>query len=271
MLAEVSEAPPPPPLLRNATQFGSQEPGTNEEIKQFAAARGFKGKPTQRGRVLSVCLKGCLLLPLPLLLRLTPGQGFKGEPAPGKSVYRVPAGAAGAAGAAAATTCRRAAAPPIPCPASFPPVAICSPSPPCPASILRLFPHPSHSHLTGTTPRLSAGLLMDKINVNGGDASPVFNFLKVASGDTSPIMWNFAVRLGCSGWDRREIGAAERPGRQQGGIRLPACIAGGSRAPARSALLAQEYSSRCQPTPPTPYGRSSWCAVTARSLAGGPL
>ncbi|EFN56130.1 hypothetical protein CHLNCDRAFT_48733 [Chlorella variabilis] len=36
------------------------------------------------------------------------------------------------------------------------------------------------------------GLLMDKINVNGSCASPVYNFLKVASSDTSPIMWNFA-------------------------------------------------------------------------------
>lgn len=35
----------------------------------------------------------------------------------------------------------------------------------------------------------TVGLLMDKINVNGGDASPVYQFLKVASKDTSPIMW----------------------------------------------------------------------------------
>lgn len=41
------------------------------------------------------------------------------------------------------------------------------------------------------------GLLMDKIKVNGSDASPVYNFLKVASGDTSPIAWNFAKFLVC--------------------------------------------------------------------------
>jgi glutathione peroxidase len=33
---------------------------------------------------------------------------------------------------------------------------------------------------------------MDKIKVNGGGASPVYDFLKVAAGDTSPILWNFA-------------------------------------------------------------------------------
>jgi glutathione peroxidase-family protein len=32
---------------------------------------------------------------------------------------------------------------------------------------------------------------MDKIKVNGGGASPVYDFLKVAAGDTSPILWNF--------------------------------------------------------------------------------
>ncbi len=36
---------------------------------------------------------------------------------------------------------------------------------------------------------------MDKIKVNGSDASPVFQFLKVASGDTSLITWNFAKFL----------------------------------------------------------------------------
>lgn len=36
------------------------------------------------------------------------------------------------------------------------------------------------------------GLLMNKINVNGKDSSPVFQFLKVASGDTGVITWNFA-------------------------------------------------------------------------------
>ncbi|PRW39381.1 Cation efflux system related [Chlorella sorokiniana] len=38
-------------------------------------------------------------------------------------------------------------------------------------------------------------LLMDKVKVNGAAASPVFQFLKVASGDTGPIMWNFAKFL----------------------------------------------------------------------------
>lgn len=36
------------------------------------------------------------------------------------------------------------------------------------------------------------GLLMDKINVNGSATSPVYSYLKVASGDTGPILWNFA-------------------------------------------------------------------------------
>lgn len=35
-------------------------------------------------------------------------------------------------------------------------------------------------------------LLMDKIKVNGSGTSPVFQFLKVASGDTGIITWNFA-------------------------------------------------------------------------------
>lgn len=39
------------------------------------------------------------------------------------------------------------------------------------------------------------GLLMDKIKVNGSHASPVFNYLKVASGDTGLIAWNFAKFL----------------------------------------------------------------------------
>ena len=39
------------------------------------------------------------------------------------------------------------------------------------------------------------GVLMDKINVNGSKASPVFQYLKVASGDTSIISWNFAKFL----------------------------------------------------------------------------
>lgn len=33
---------------------------------------------------------------------------------------------------------------------------------------------------------------MDKIKVNGGDSSPVYQYLKVASGDTGLITWNFA-------------------------------------------------------------------------------
>ena len=39
------------------------------------------------------------------------------------------------------------------------------------------------------------GILMDKVKVNGSDASPVFQFLKVASGDTSLVSWNFAKWL----------------------------------------------------------------------------
>ncbi|DBB11502.1 TPA: hypothetical protein ACH3X3_006907 [Trebouxia sp. C0006] len=39
------------------------------------------------------------------------------------------------------------------------------------------------------------GFLMDKIDVNGSEASPVYTFLKEASGDNSPIPWNFAKFL----------------------------------------------------------------------------
>ena len=38
-------------------------------------------------------------------------------------------------------------------------------------------------------------LLMDKVKVNGNDASPVFEYLKVASGDTGLISWNFAGKV----------------------------------------------------------------------------
>jgi len=40
-----------------------------------------------------------------------------------------------------------------------------------------------------------SGLLMDKIDVNGSQASPVYTYLKVASGDESAIPWNFAKFL----------------------------------------------------------------------------
>jgi len=36
---------------------------------------------------------------------------------------------------------------------------------------------------------------MDKVDVNGKKASPVYTFLKAASGDVSPISWNFAKFL----------------------------------------------------------------------------
>ncbi|WPT11095.1 Glutathione peroxidase 1 [Picochlorum sp. SENEW3] len=39
------------------------------------------------------------------------------------------------------------------------------------------------------------GMLMDKVKVNGAHASPVFQFLKVASGDESLVAWNFAKWL----------------------------------------------------------------------------
>lgn len=39
------------------------------------------------------------------------------------------------------------------------------------------------------------GMLMDKVKVNGSSSSPVFDYLKVASGDTSLIGWNFAKFL----------------------------------------------------------------------------
>jgi glutathione peroxidase len=39
------------------------------------------------------------------------------------------------------------------------------------------------------------GILMDKINVNGKNSSPVFDYLKVGANDTSLIGWNFAKFL----------------------------------------------------------------------------
>ncbi|KAG2435399.1 hypothetical protein HXX76_007471 [Chlamydomonas incerta] len=41
----------------------------------------------------------------------------------------------------------------------------------------------------------AGALLMDKVDVNGANTSPVYNFLKVASGDTSDIGWNFGKFL----------------------------------------------------------------------------
>ena len=40
-----------------------------------------------------------------------------------------------------------------------------------------------------------AGLVMGKVEVNGKDQSPVYTFLQVKSGDTSPISWNFGKHL----------------------------------------------------------------------------
>ena len=36
---------------------------------------------------------------------------------------------------------------------------------------------------------------MEKTKVNGKDASPVFKYLKVASGDTGPCAWNFKCKF----------------------------------------------------------------------------
>ena len=49
--------------------------------------------------------------------------------------------------------------------------------------------HQSKSEVAHVVAAAAAGLLMDKIDVNGSGASPVYKFLKVASGDTSPIAW----------------------------------------------------------------------------------
>ena len=38
-------------------------------------------------------------------------------------------------------------------------------------------------------------LMMDKIKCNGADASPVWNWLKAASGDTRDVGWNFATKF----------------------------------------------------------------------------
>mmetsp|Transcript_5994 Transcript_5994/g.10811 ORF Transcript_5994/g.10811 Transcript_5994/m.10811 type:complete len:109 (-) Transcript_5994:416-742(-) len=40
-----------------------------------------------------------------------------------------------------------------------------------------------------------SGLLMDKVEVNGGGSSPVYKWLKMASGDEGPIAWNFGKFL----------------------------------------------------------------------------
>jgi len=37
-----------------------------------------------------------------------------------------------------------------------------------------------------------SGVLMDKIEVNGKNTSHVYSWLKMNSGDESPIAWNFA-------------------------------------------------------------------------------
>ena len=100
------------------SQFASQEPGSNEEIKQFAAAHGFKGGGLGTGI--------CAVL------------GWAGLP-----------------GVLARRACVK-------------------------LSEQTLAPHPAHT--PAIPPFLSpapAGLLMDKINVNGSCASPVYNFLKV--------------------------------------------------------------------------------------------
>ena len=40
-----------------------------------------------------------------------------------------------------------------------------------------------------------AGLVMGKVEVNGKNQSPVYTFLQVKAGDTSPIAWNFGKHL----------------------------------------------------------------------------
>ena len=40
-----------------------------------------------------------------------------------------------------------------------------------------------------------SGLLMDKVDVNGPNASPIFTWLKANSGDDSPTPWNFEKHL----------------------------------------------------------------------------
>ncbi|GIL53084.1 hypothetical protein Vafri_8768 [Volvox africanus] len=41
----------------------------------------------------------------------------------------------------------------------------------------------------------SGALLMDKVDVNGPNTAAVYQYLKVASGDTSDIGWNFGKFL----------------------------------------------------------------------------
>lgn len=39
------------------------------------------------------------------------------------------------------------------------------------------------------------GVLMDKVDVNGPNSSPVFSWLKMASGDKADCRWNFACKF----------------------------------------------------------------------------
>ena len=56
------------------------------------------------------------------------------------------------------------------------------------------------------------GLLMDKLEVNGANASPVWRFLKVDSGDTSDITWNFEKARGWGVGGRACGSCGRRPG-----------------------------------------------------------
>ena len=155
----------------DALQFAFQEPGTNEQIKKFAEEHGFKGALAFLFLVgFLSCCRGCAA-----------------------RVVLAAAEALPAAAAACSSTAQR--------PHLFP-RALWGPG--MPVGMLQA-PEQARNELcscavfspgTGRSPPSPAppfrgppGRLMDKIKVNGSDASPVYNFLKVASGDTSPIAW----------------------------------------------------------------------------------
>jgi glutathione peroxidase len=56
------------------------------------------------------------------------------------------------------------------------------------------------------------GMMMDKVNVNGKEASDVYNFLKTKSGQTGAIKWNFTKFLvGKDGATVKRFGTRTNP------------------------------------------------------------
>lgn len=101
------------------------------------------------------------------------------------------------------------------------------------------------------------GLLMDKVDVNGPNASPVFTLLKSLSGDSTDIRWNFGGKflvskrgdrvLRCARTERSSVACRGAATRCTGWCAL--CGAVQHRVLVRSALIAgqqrQELFVRC--------------------------